>query len=169
MKKIHSLLSVVGVAMAAACIDQNPTEIRVDGSDQPVVAQLAATVAPVGTATVNATLAGSQKLGYHMDVTFNVTGTPNATYQWRIFRGSCAETAAAATVASPGLWVFATVQSYPDAVLNATGTTTITRSIAGVLDSQTAYSVRIRAGQASTNFNGTSPLACGNLQLTPGG
>ena len=100
-------------------------------------------------------------------MTFAVTGTPNAAYQWRVFRGDCKTTTAAATVQAAGLWVFATVQSYPDVVMNAQGTATVTRAVAGQLDSLTAYSVRIRPSQSSTSFNGTSPLACGDLQRGP--
>lgn len=169
MKKIQSLLSAAGLVALVGCIDQNPTEIRTDGSVFPVVANWSAAVTPVGSATVQGQLAGTQTLGFHMDVAFTVTGTPNATYQWRIFRGNCATTAVAATAADPGLRLFATVQSYPDVVLGPTGTATVTRSIAGVLDSLTAYSVRVRAGQAATNFSGTNPLACGNLQRASGG
>src|SRR5262245_65649670 len=98
---------------------------------------------------------------------FAVAGQPHASYQWRIFRGDCQMTTAAANVQSPGLWVFATVQSYPDMVLNAQGTATVARTIVGLLDSLTAYSIRIRASQSSTAFNGTSPLACGDLKRGP--
>jgi hypothetical protein len=101
-----------------------------------------------------------------MDAVMTMTGgAPNATYQWRIFRGDCATTAVAANNTAPtGLLLFATVQSYPDAVANAQGTVTINRTIAGALDSLNAYSIRFRPSNASTNWNGTSPIACGNLQ-----
>lgn len=167
MLKIHSLLSIVGLAALGACIDQNPTEIRNDSNTFPVIANWSATMNPIAPNTIRGTLAVKQSLGYHMDVTFTVTGTPNATYQWRIFRGDCSVTTAAANVRDVGLWVFATVQAYPDIVLNAQGTATVTRALAGQLDSLTGYSVRIRPGQAATTFNGTSPLACGTLQRGP--
>lgn len=164
MKKLHTLLSLVGVAMLGACIDQNPAEVRSDGEQFQAVANWSATMSPVGTNTVSGSLTAKQMLGYHIEVTFSVTGTPNAAYQWRIFRGNCSVNTAAANVRSPGLWVFATVQSYPDIVLDATGKATVTRSIAGVLDSLTDYSIRIRPSQASTSFNGVNPLACGDLR-----
>jgi hypothetical protein len=167
MRRVNSFRSLAGLALLGACLDQNPTEIRDDGNTFPVVANWSASMTPVGTNTVRGTLAVKQMLAQHNDVTFTVTGTPNASYQWRIFRGDCSTTTAAATVRDPGLWVFATVQSYPDVVLNAQGTATVTRTIAGLLDSLTAYSVRVRPSQTSTTFNGTSPLACGNLQRGP--
>ncbi len=168
MRKTISCLAVVGLVVAGGCLDQNPTETRDDGSSFAVIANWSASMAPVGTNTARGTLSVKQMLGYHNDVTFTVTGPPNASYQWRIFRGDCRTTTAAANVRDVGLWPFATVQSYPDVVLNAQGTATMTRSVAGQLDSLTAYSVRIRASQSSTSFNGTSPLACGDLQRGPG-
>src|SRR5262245_52201479 len=168
MRRMISLLSLTSLALIGGCLDQNPTETRDDGNGPfPVIANWSATMTPVGTNTMQGTLAVKQQLGEHNDVTFTVTGPPNASYQWRIFRGDCQTTTAAANVQSPGLWVFATVQSYPDAVLNAQGTVTITRTIVGLLDSLTSYSIRIRASQSSTNFSGTSPLACGTLTRGP--
>ena len=167
MRRTKALLSLAGVALIAGCLDQNPTEVRDDGSSFAVIANWSAAMTPVGSNTQRGTLAVKQMLGQHNDVTFTVTGPANASYQWRIFRGDCATSAAAATVRDPGLWPFATVQSYPDIVLSAQGTATITRSIAGLLDSLTAYSIRIRPTQSSTAFNGTSPLACGNLTRGP--
>jgi hypothetical protein len=167
MYKVKSLLSVAVITLLGGCIDQNPAEIRTDGDTFPVIANWSASMAPVAPSTVRGTLAVKQALGFHNEVTFTVTGTPNASYQWRIFRGGCSLTTAATGVTAPGLWVFATVQSYPDVVMNAAGTATVTRTVAGLLDSLTPYSVRIRPTQASTAFNGTSPLACGDLQRTP--
>jgi hypothetical protein len=171
MKSIHSLVSAAAIAALIGCVDQNPTEVRTDGDEFPVIAKWSATMTPVGTSTVSGTLVGDQALGYHIrNVTFTINGTPNATYQWRIFRGNCATTTAGSAT-TPGLFLFATVQSYPDAVLDATGKATITRDIAGALDTLTAYSIRVRlgGGTTSTNYNGTNPLACGNLQFAPPG
>jgi hypothetical protein len=167
MTRMTSFLSLIVVGLLGACLDQNPTETRDDGDAFPVIANWSASMTPVGSNTARGTLAVKQMLGFHNDVTFTVTGPPNASYQWRIFRGDCSTTTAAASAQAPGLWLFATVQSYPDVVLNAQGTATVTRTIAGLLDSLTPYSVRIRPSQSSTAFNGTSPLACGNLQRGP--
>lgn len=164
MRRMKSLLSLASLVLIGGCLDQNPTETRDDGNGPfPVIATWAATMAPIAPNTTQGTLALKQQLSEHNDVTFTVTGPPNASYQWRIFRGDCQMTTVAANVQSPGLWPFATVQSYPDVVLSAQGTATVTRTIVGLLDSLKAYSIRIRASQSSTNFNGTSPLACGNL------
>lgn len=168
MHKGQKLLSAVALALLGGCIDQNPAEVVTDGQTFAPIANWSASMNPVGTGTVRGTLAVKQTLGYHMDVTFTVTGTPNAAYQWRFFRGDCSLNTAAGTVRDPGLWVFGTVQSYPDIVMSAAGTATVTRSLAGVLDSLTAYSIRIRPSQASTSFNGVNPLACGNITRTNG-
>jgi hypothetical protein len=168
MRRMKSLLSIASLALLGGCLDQNPTETRDDSNGPfPVVANWSAAMTPIAPNTVRGTLAVKQQLSQHNDVTFTVTGPANASYQWRIFRGDCKTTTAAATVQASGLWPFATVQSYPDVVLNAQGTATVTRTIAGVLDSLTAYSIRVRPAQSSTNFNGTSPLACGDLQRGP--
>ena len=134
MKKIHLLLSAAGLVALVGCLDQNPTETRTDANAFPAVAKWSAAMAPVAPSTVNGTLAGTQTLGFHMNVTFTINGAPGATYQWRIFRGNCATTTAAANVREAGLWLFATTQSYPDAILDATGKATITRDIAGALE-----------------------------------
>jgi hypothetical protein len=97
------------------------------------------------------------------------TDTVSTRYQWRIFRGDCATNTPA--VNSPnapgptGLLLFATVQSYPDVTVDfVSGAGSAAPVIAGSLDSLTAYSIRIRLFQTSTNWNGTNPIACGNLQ-----
>jgi len=168
MQKMKLLLPLAGLALIAGCLDQNPTETRDDGNGPfPTIANWSAAMNPIGSNTVRGTLAVKQQLSQHNDVTFTVTGTPNASYQWRIFRGDCSMNTAASSFSAPGLWVFATVQSYPDVVLSAQGTATVTRTIVGLLDSATAYSVRVRPAQSSTAFNGVSPLACGNLQRGP--
>ena len=168
MRRMKSLLSLASLALIGGCLDQNPTETRDDGKGPfPVIANWSATMAPIAPNTTQGTLAVKQQLSEHNDVTFTVTGPPNASYQWRIFRGDCQTTTAAANAQSPGLWVFATVQSYPDVVLDAQGNATVTRTIVGLLDSLTSYSIRIRPSQSSTNFSGTSPLACGTLARGP--
>lgn len=153
-------------AAAAACNNTNPAELRDDGTTFPVVAQWTATSAPIGSATVTGALTVKQRLGYHSDVTFAVTGPPNGVFQWRIFKRDCSvNTAAINNTAATGLVLFSTTQAYPDITLDATGKATVSTAIAGWLDSLTAYSVRIRP-TATTSFNGVNPAACGNLQYS---
>jgi hypothetical protein len=165
----------LALAALAGCSEGNPAEVRDDAPTFPVRASWNASATPVGTGTVRATLAAKEHLGSRIEATMTLTGAPNASYQWRIFRGDCATTTAAANNTAPtGLLLFATVQSYDTpggtgVTTNAAGTVTVTRTIAGALDSLSAYSVRVRLAQSSTNWNGTSPLACGNLQRTQGG
>jgi hypothetical protein len=129
-------------------------------------ANWSATIAALGTAAPSGTLTIAEFLGSHFDATTSITGgRPNTAYQWRIFRGDCATNTAAANATAPtGLLLYGTIQAYPDLTTNATGAATISRAMAGALDSLTAYSVRVRLGQSATNWNGTSPLSCGNLQ-----
>ena len=153
------------VAGIAAC-GQNPAAVRDDATTFPIVARWTATSAPIAPATVTGTLALDQHLGYHSDVTFTVSGPPNAAFQWRIFKRDCSVNVAALNNTAPtGLVLFATTQSYPDITLDATGKATIKTEIAGWLDSLTAYSVRIRPTATST-FTGVNPAACGTLQYT---
>ena len=159
------VLLLVSTALAA-CDKSNPAEVRTEGTSFPLRANWSATVAPVGSNTVGATLAVKQYFGFRMDAAITMTGgAATKGYQWRIFRGDCATSTPAANNTSPtGLLLFATVQSYPDIVPDAAGGGTSTPVIAGALDSLTAYSVRIRLAQTAQNWNGTSPVACGNLQ-----
>lgn len=158
------------LAAAAGCAEGNPAEVRDAAPTFPVRASWSASAAPVGTATVRATLAAKERLGSRIETTLTLNGAPNTSYQWRIFRGDCATTAVAPNNTAPtGLLRFATDQSYPDVTTSASGTATVSATIAGALDSLTAYSVRARVAQSAINWNGTSPVACGNLQRTQGG
>jgi hypothetical protein len=158
------LFGAAVVVAAAACSGGNPTEVRNDPNQFPIVAHWTATATPVDTATVSGQLTFNQHLGFHSDVTFIVTGPPNKAFQWRIFKRDCSVNVAAVNnTATTGLVLFATTASYPDITLDATGTATITTVIAGWLDSLTPYSVRIRP-TATTSFTGVDPASCGNLQ-----
>jgi hypothetical protein len=160
------LLFSAAVVTLAAC-GANPTEERTDATDFPIVAHWTATSAPIAPATVAGALTFDQRLGYHADVAFSVTGPPNAAFQWRIFKRDCSVNVAAVNnTAATGLVLFATTQSYPDITLDATGKATVKAEIAGWLDSLTPYSVRIRPTATST-FTGVNPAACGNLQYAP--
>ena len=168
----YRLPALLMLATAAACNDWNTSpEVRSDANDMPLRATWQATAEPIGTSPVRATLAVLQRAGFRMDLTFALTGAPGATYQWRIFRGDCTLTVAAvnATSGPAGLLLFATVQSYPDAVASAAGTVTVLPVVAGSLDSLTAYSVRVRPAQTATVWNGINPVACGNLQRSAAG
>jgi hypothetical protein len=154
------------VAAVAACNNTNPAAVRDDATQFPIVATWTATSAPIAPATVAGNLTVKQRLGYHSDVTFTVTGPPKGVFQWRIFKRDCSvNTAAINNTAATGLVLFSTVQAYPDVTLDSTGKATVTSEIAGWLDSLTAYSVRIRV-TATTTFTGVSPAACGNLQYS---
>jgi len=158
------LFSIAGIA---ACSGSNPSAVRDDPTSFPVVAHWTATSAPIAPATVNGSLTFDQHLGYHSDVTFDVTGPPKGVFQWRIFKRDCSVNVAAVNNTAPtGLVLFATTASYPDITLDANGKATIKTAIAGWLDSLTAYSVRIRP-TATTTFNGVNPAACGNLKYAP--
>jgi hypothetical protein len=169
MKRTPALV-IFAVAAAAACSGANPAEVRSDASAFPVVASWTASSAPVAPATVAGNLTIKQRLGFHSDMSFTVSGPPNTAFQWRIFKRDCSVNVAAtgptAFTGLTGLTLFATTQSYPDLTLDATGKATVTSEIAGWLDSLTTYSVRIRP-TATTTFTGVNPASCGNLKYAP--
>jgi len=167
MHRTSALLLGVAAIAAVAC-KNNPTEVITDATTFPIVARWTANATAIAPATVSGQLTFEQRLGYHSDVQFVVSGgTPNAIYQWRIFRqGDCTVNVAAANnTANIGLVLFATTQSYPDITFDASGKATIKVSIAGVLDSLSAYTVRMRP-TASGTFTGVNPASCGNLQYS---
>jgi hypothetical protein len=157
---------VLGLAFAA-CDEAGPAEVRDDAEEFPLRETWSSSVAPIGTATLQASVTINEYFGSRMVAVVNVTGAaPNAAYQWRMYRGGDCTVNVAATngTSGDGLFLFATVQSYPDIVADATGAATVTREIAGSLDSLGAYSLRVRPSQAATNWNGLSPIACGDLE-----
>lgn len=167
MNRIVPLLLAGAAAAVAACGGGNPTAVRDDATVFPIVAHWTAASNPIAPATVAGQLTYDQHLGYHSDVTFVVTGPPNAAFQWRIFKRDCTVNVAAINnTAATGLVLFATTQSYPDLTLDASGRATVKVQIAGWLDSLTAYSVRIRP-TATTSFNGVNPASCGDLKYSP--
>ena len=170
MQRLSLLLLLAASVGLAACSMDNPAEVRSDAQEFPVTATWSAAAAPVSPSTVSGELTIQQRLGFRMDASFTITEAPGATYQWRIFRGDCATNEPASNnTSATGLLLFATAQSYPDIVVGSTGTGSAASAIAGSLDSLTAYSVRVRLSQTSTNWNGTNPIACGDLQRTPAG
>jgi hypothetical protein len=166
MDKTSALLLCAAAFAVAAC-SNNPTEVVTDGTTFPVVAKWTANATPVAPATISAQLTLDQRLGFHSDVQFAVSGPPNAILQWRIFRqGDCSVNVAAQNNTAPtGLALFATTQSYPDITLDASGKATVRVAIAGFLDSLTAYSVRLRP-TASGTFNGVNAPSCGTLKYS---
>jgi hypothetical protein len=168
MKRSSMLVLLAASVGLVACSGASPEEVRSDATEFPVTATWSGAAASVAPSTVSGTLTIAQHLGFRMDASFSITGTPNKSYQWRLFRGDCATTVPAATSTSAtGLLLVATIQSYPDIAVGSSGTGTSSPAIAGYLDSLSAYSVRVRLSQQSTNWNGTSPIACGNLQRSP--
>ena len=168
MTGIRGVVAFLSLIVAlAACEGRSPAEVRRKAEEFPLRATWTAAVTPIGSATLQTSLTIREYFGSHMEAVVNVTGgAPNASYQWRIFRGGDCSVNVAATNATSGngLFLFATIQSYPDLVTDATGAATLTRTIAGSLDPLGAYSVRIRPAQQATNWNGLTPVACGNLR-----
>ena len=165
LRRVAAFLSLV--LTLAACDKPGPAEVRSDGEEFAPRENWSAAVTPIGSATLRASITITEYPGFHMEAVVNVTGgAPNASYQWRIYRGGNCSVNVAATnaTAGNGLFLFARIQPYPDLVADGTGAVTLTRAIAGSLDPLDAYSVRVRASQSATNWNGLSPIACGNLQ-----
>lgn len=169
MQRSSVRLLLAALAGLAACSEANPVDVRSQGTEFPVMATWSAAATTVSPSTVSGALTVTQHLGARMDATFTLIGAPGKTYQWRIFRGDCASNVAAATSTSAtGLLIVATIQSYPDIAADNSGKGAAISTVAWTLDSLTAYSVRVRLSQTSTNWNGTSPVACGNLQRSAG-
>jgi FtsH-binding integral membrane protein len=171
MHRTAALLGFCAAVIAAGCSSSaSPAEVSDEAKQFPVVAHWTAGAAPIAPATVAGQLTFDQRLGYHGDVTFVVTGPPNGVFQWRIFKRDCSVNVAASGTTAftglTGLTLFATTASYPDITLDAAGKATIKTAIAGWLDSLTAYSVRIRP-TATTTFTGVNPASCGNLKYAP--
>jgi hypothetical protein len=170
MPKLPQPAVLLFLAALAACGEGNPAEVRDDAPEFSVIRNWTASAAPIGTSPVSAKLALEQYDGYRIKATLTFTGAPNATYQWRIFRGDCATTAVAANNTAPtGLLRFSTDQVYPNVTTNAAGAGTVSATIAGALDPLTAYSVRVRVAQSAINWNGTNPVSCGNLRHSAAG
>lgn len=170
MQRLPFLLLLATAVGAAACAGDTPAEVINKAPEFPVTATWNAAATPVGTSTVSGALTIQQHLGSRMDASFSITGAPSSTtYQWRIFSGTCADSVPVSDTVPSGIKLFATVQSYPDITVDASGTGSAAPTIAGYLDSLTAYSVRVRPSQKSTNWDGTKPIACGDMQRTPAG
>jgi len=153
----------------AACHDTDPAEVVTATEPFPQTAAWNTAVAPVGTSPVRGTVSVKQFANFRMSATIALTGAPNTTYQWRVFRDPCSQTAAAQfAYSATGLVLVSTNQSYTDVRTDASGNGTVTATISGSLDSLTKYSARIRPSQTSITWNGTSPIACGDLQRTAG-
>ena len=168
--KLALPIALVAVIALAACDDGSPAEVVTSTDTFPATGSWSATVAPVGTSTVRGTLALKQYAGFRMSATMTITGAPNTTYQWRMFRDPCTSNAPAATTTSAtGLMLISTHQAYTDVRTDASGSGTVTATVSGVLDSLTSYSTRIRPGQTAITWNGTSPIACGDMKRTGGG
>lgn len=149
---------VVALSLAACDLSHEP-EVRSQPNQLAQIGQWSATINPVGTGTVRGSLT-VREFGSYAEAEVSLTGgLPTRAYQWRIFRGSCAATAAAE------LGLHAAIQSYPDLVTNASGAASATPLLGGALNSPAGvYSIRVRLGQSTTNWNGTSPIACGDLR-----
>ena len=168
--RLLPLAVLATAAVVAACSDTLPAEVRTTAESFPQTAAWSATIGPVATSTVRSgTASVKQYQGFRMTVTMSLSGAPNTTYQWRLYRDPCSQTAAASPAwAATGLVVVSTNQSYPDIRTDAAGNGTATATISGSLDSLTSYSARVRGGNTQVTWNGTSPLACGDLKRTAG-
>jgi len=81
MHRTPALLLFGAAGVVAACSGGNPTEVRNDPNQFPVVAHWTATAAAIAPATFSCQLTFEQHLGVHSDVTFIVTGPPNTAFQ----------------------------------------------------------------------------------------
>ena len=168
MQRVSLIVLLVASAGLSACSVDNPAEVRDGAQEFPVSATWSATAEPADSvSTENGQLTVEQHLGNRANASFTLSGTPGKTYQWRIFRGDCATNEPAEDNSVTGLLLFATDESYPDIRVGGSGTGLAESVVAGSLDSLTAYSVRVRPSETSIDWDGTNPIACGDMQLTP--
>ncbi len=106
----------------------------------------------VGVGTFAAVRGSAQIADYgpYFDMQISVTSAAaSATYQWRIFPGTCA---------APGATQYGPAQAYPNLVTNASGAAQAARTISGPLTLTATYNVRV-----STVAAPVTVVACGNL------
>lgn len=155
-RKMRKYLPMLGLLLAAACELAHEPEVRNKADELQEIARWTATVSPVGSATISGTATFREFGSYYIaEVTLN-GGEAVRAYQWRLYRGSCADE----TVAQHG-----PTQAFADLVTDANGTATLTRTLAGALNSpDSIYNIRVRPAITSTNWTtGTDPAACGDL------
>jgi hypothetical protein len=168
MQRLSLVVLLAASVGLVACSAENPAEVRDGGEEFPVAATWSATAEPADSvSTESGQITVEQHLGYRANASFTLSGTPGKTYQWRIFRGDCATKEPAEDNSVTGLLLFATDESYPDIHVDGSGTGSAESVVAGSLDSLTAYSVRVRPSQTSIDWDGTNPIACGDMQRTP--
>ena len=78
MQRSSLLLLIAASVGLAACSMDNPAEVRDDAHEFPVIATWSAAAAPVSPATESGALTIQQHLGFRMDASFTITGTPSS-------------------------------------------------------------------------------------------
>lgn len=155
MRKLIPALALLGVF---GCDLSTAPETRTSAQNLPVIAEWDAAITGVGT-PITGTL-NVKSHGSYMDSSISISNAPaGAQYQWRLFRGTCDVNTAA------GLVLFGTHQAHPNLVASGAGSASLDRILAASLHTGFAYSVRLRLNTTTVNWNGTAPVACGNLQL----
>jgi hypothetical protein len=156
MRKYIPALALFGLL---GCDLSTAPEIRNSQGDLAMIAQWNANIAGVGTSPLTGTL-NVRSYGSYMESAISISNAPaGAEYQWRIFRGTCDVNVAT------GLTLFGSHQAHPNLVASGSGTASLNRTLAASLHTGFAYSVRLRPTTTTINWNGTNPIACGNLQL----
>jgi hypothetical protein len=156
---MRNCLGLFAACGLAACALDSPAEVRDEAGELPVRAEWTATLSAVGSTALSGSAQFVEHEGSLVEAETAIAGgQPAKAYQWRVFRGACSVTDAARLA----LW--ATVQSYPDLTTDAAGRAGAAREIMGAFRTDVPYSVRVRLAPNTTNWNGTAPLACGDLQ-----
>lgn len=153
---MRKYIPMLAVLLLAACELAHEPEIRDQAGEFNQIATWTTNIQPVGAGTLSGTATFREYGSYYTaEVTLN-GGLPSRAYQWRVYRGSCADT----EVAQHG-----PTQSFLDLVTDASGTATLTRTFAGALNSpDSIYNLRVRVALTSTNWgNGANPAACGDV------
>jgi hypothetical protein len=147
MRKIMSLVALLGLISCGP--DNDPVTVTTPGNLTQRAMWQASLVGVGNFAAVRGTTQAAD-YGPYFDMTISVTNaTAGATLQWRIFPGTCA---------APGATQYGPAQAYPNLVIAAGGTATVTRTISGPLTLEGTYNVRVSTVAAPVTI-----VACGNL------
>ena len=147
MRRIMSLVALLGVISCSS--DNEPVTVNTPGNLTQRATWQSSLVGVGNFAAVRGTTQAAD-YGPYFDMQISLTNaTAGATYQWRIFPGTCA---------APGATQYGPAQAYPNMVIAAGGTAAVTRTISGPLTLSASYNVRVSTVAAPVTI-----VACGNF------
>lgn len=148
---MKSMSAILLLLVAAGCdLDSIEPEIRDSAIPLELRAEWQANITSMnGSSVTGLTRLMEYRAYYEAEIAVS-GGPPSDTLVWRIYPGTCAN--------SDDDEFGGSTQAFPTLYTNGSGEASLTRLLAGALDSLAAYNVRVqRGGNISTT------VACGNL------